>query len=126
MTHGCLCSNKVYGYVKGIFLFLHWLQHVVPLCLLWPLAQPFPTAWEGSMGQCSVYLSYSDGYVCRPSITTLYMFFPVHHAIVTSGVKCYKTVFFVTDNCSRNKLVFVLDNNYQAPIIEATRRRTNI
>ncbi len=27
------------------------------IILQWPLAQLFPAAWAGSMGQCSVYLS---------------------------------------------------------------------
>jgi hypothetical protein len=33
------------------------VQHVVPLCLGWPLAQLFPAAWAGGAGQSSVYLS---------------------------------------------------------------------
>jgi hypothetical protein len=27
------------------------VQHVMPLCLLWPLAQLFPVAWAGTTGQ---------------------------------------------------------------------------
>ncbi len=45
------------------------VQHAVPLCLQWPVVQPFPAAWVGTMGQCSVYLHQMSmvhgSYFCR-------------------------------------------------------------
>ncbi len=40
----------------GNIQFFALIQHVVPLCLQWPLAQLFDAAWESNLGQCSVYL----------------------------------------------------------------------
>jgi len=54
----------------GMFSFLIWLSHrpifniglwaqpIMPLCLPWSQGQLFPEAWAGSMGWCSVYLSF--------------------------------------------------------------------
>ncbi len=38
-------------------LFYASVQHVGPLCMHWPLAQPFPVAWADSTGQCLVFIS---------------------------------------------------------------------
>ncbi len=46
------------GYDMGKFsLFYASVQPVAPLCMHWPLAQPFHVAWADSTGQCSVYIS---------------------------------------------------------------------
>jgi hypothetical protein len=39
-------------------LILVLVQHVTLFCLRCPLAQLFPAAWAGSMGQHSAYLSF--------------------------------------------------------------------
>jgi len=43
--------NKVFVLIFAL------VQHVVPLCLQWSLAQLLPAAREGSTGRYSVYLS---------------------------------------------------------------------
>ncbi len=47
------------------------MDFALPLCLQWPLAQLFPVAWEGSTGQCSVYISYMS--MNQPSNEPFYL-----------------------------------------------------
>jgi len=93
----------------------HWHNHFLQLGkAVWASAQSiFPIQFR---------------WLCLPPIYNYFIyicFYSSSSCHCHVRCQCYKTLFFVTDNCSRNKLVFVLDNNYQAPIIEATRRRTN-
>jgi len=46
-----LCQGNVSVLISAL------IHRIAPLCLQWPLAQLFPEAWAGGMGQSSVYFS---------------------------------------------------------------------
>ncbi len=53
LIHRCLCSNYVDGYAKESFCFDFCIGSACGAIILqWPLAQLFPAAWAGIMGQC--------------------------------------------------------------------------